>query len=78
MKKAKRGKGDADMRAEYDFSKGERGKHAIDYARMKNLVILAPDVLPYFPDSESVNEALRALVKIARQRRKKTAKKAAG
>ena len=39
---------------------------------------MTTDVLPFFPDSESVNEALRALVKIARQSRKKTAKKAAG
>ena len=64
---------DFDMRPEYDFSKGERGKYAKHYARAKNLVILAPDVLPYFPDSESVNKALRALVKLARKRVKKTA-----
>ena len=30
-----------------------------------NIVALAPDVAAVFPDSEAVNEALRALVKIA-------------
>jgi hypothetical protein len=31
-------------------------------------VILAPDVAEFFPDSESVNEALRVLAKLIRQR----------
>ena len=45
----------------YDFSKGVRGKHAERYAEGTNLVLLAPDVAEVFPDSASVNEALRAL-----------------
>jgi hypothetical protein len=48
-----------------DFSKGVRGKH---YARMQqgtNVVLIAPDLLDIFPDSEAVNEALRGLKKIA-------------
>ena len=48
-----------------DFSKGVRGKH---FDRMKqgtNIVLIAPDLLDTFPDSESVNEALRSLKKIA-------------
>jgi hypothetical protein len=48
-----------------DFSKGVRGKH---YARMQegtNVVLLAPDLLDTFPDSDSVNEALRGLKKIS-------------
>jgi hypothetical protein len=48
-----------------DFSKGVRGKH---YSRMQqgtNIVLLAPDLLDTFPDSDSVNEALRSLKKIA-------------
>ncbi len=53
------------MRAEYDFSKGERGKYAKRYAEATNVIALAPDVAAVFPDSEAVNEALRALVKIA-------------
>ena len=30
-----------------------------------NIVLIAPDLLDTFPDSESVNEALRGLKKIA-------------
>jgi len=30
-----------------------------------NLILLAPDLLDTFPDSEAVNEALRSLKKIA-------------
>ena len=66
------------MRAEYDFSKGVRGKH---HEAMKNgyttiihksdgsteitetrPIFLAPDVQAYFPDTESVNQALRGLI----------------
>ena len=37
--------GDLDtMRAEYDFSKGVRGKHAAKYAEGTNVVVLEPDV----------------------------------
>jgi len=52
-------------RPNLDFSKGVRGKY---YDRMKagtNIVLIAPDLLDTFPDSESVNEALRGLKKIA-------------
>jgi hypothetical protein len=59
------------MLDEYDFSKGVRGKYAQRYAAGTNVVVLAPDVAAVFPDSESVNEALRALVKIARKSGKK-------
>jgi hypothetical protein len=48
-----------------DFSKGVRGKY---YDRMQagtNIVLIAPDLLDTFPDSASVNEALRSLKKIA-------------
>jgi hypothetical protein len=43
------------------------------YATGGHAVILAPDVAEFFPDSESVNEALRALIKIIRQELKKVA-----
>ena len=55
---------DDDMLPHYDFRGGVRGKYARDYARSENLRILAPDLLDVFPDSESVNEALRTLVRI--------------
>jgi hypothetical protein len=67
MKKAPKNKRDPDMLDEYDFSKGVRGKYAKRYAEGTNVVVLAPDVAAAFPDSESVNEALRALLRIARK-----------
>lgn len=75
---------EAEMRAEYDFSGGVRGKYA---GRIKEqgytirvyaddgtytertvlgekVIVLDPDVWAYFPDSEAVNKALRALIAI--------------
>jgi len=71
MKKAVKARRDPDMLDEYDFSKGVRGKYAKRYAEGTNIVVLSPDVAEVFHDSESVNEALRVLVKIARQKTKK-------
>ena len=59
--------GDDDLVNEYDFSNGVRGKYAARYAAGSNIVVLSPDVAEVFRDSQSVNEALRALIKIARQ-----------
>ena len=53
------------MRPEYDFTKGVRGKYAKRYAKGSNLVLLDPDLAKLFPDSKSVNEALRALADVA-------------
>ena len=58
-----------DMRPEYDFSNGVRGKYAQRYAPAPNVVVLDPDVAEIFPDSRSVNDALRALAEIVRRRR---------
>jgi hypothetical protein len=55
------------MRDEYDFTKGVRGKHAYIREGRTNLVLLDPDVVDLFPDSTSVNVALRLLAKLARQ-----------
>jgi hypothetical protein len=57
------------MRPEYDFSDGVRGKYAQRYAAVPNVVVLDPDVAEVFPDSRSVNDALRALAEIVRRRR---------
>ena len=38
-----------EMRAEYDFSGGVRGKYAERYARGTNVVLLDPDVAEVFP-----------------------------
>jgi hypothetical protein len=52
-----------EMREEYDFSQGVRGKYAHRFAEGSNVVVLEPDVAARFPDSKAVNEALRELVK---------------
>ena len=72
MKKAPSKKRGPEMRDGYDFSNGVRGKYARRYAEGTNVVALDRDVALFFPDSESVNEALRALVKIARRNGKTT------
>jgi hypothetical protein len=59
-----------EMRKEYkreDLGKGIRGKHFEEYKKGTNLVLLSPDVAAAFPDDASVNDALRSLMKIARQ-----------
>jgi hypothetical protein len=71
MKKAAKRKTDPDILDEYDFSPGTRGKYAKRYAEGTNVVVLAPDVAAMFPDAQSVNDALRALVQIARRNGKK-------
>ena len=59
------------MLPEYDFSKGTRGKHAKIFAEGTNIIVLAPDVMKIFPNSNSVNETLRAIAKIAKRSHKK-------
>ena len=58
---------DAEMRDEYDFKGGRRGVYAERYTEGTNLIALSPDVAAVFPDSESVNNALRTLVRAARR-----------
>ena len=55
-----------DMKPEYDFSGGVRGKYYEAYMQSSNVVILDPDVAEIFRDSVSVNEALRLFAKIAK------------
>jgi len=58
--------GDKDeMRSEYDLRGGVRGKYYKEYMKGTNVVLLDPDVAAVFPDSESVNQALRVLIKAA-------------
>ncbi len=52
------------MLSEYDFSKGTRGKYAKRYHQKVNVAVLAPDVAEHFPNSESVNQALRSVVAV--------------
>lgn len=51
-------------RPSLDFSKGVRGKYFNQLQKGTNLVILDPALMPYFPDSASVNKALRAFLDI--------------
>lgn len=57
------------MQPEYDFSKAVRGVTAARYAQGANVVVIPPDVLDVFPDSETVAEALRALAPVIRHQR---------
>ena len=59
---------DDELRPEYDetsLTDGVRGKYAQRYAAGTNLVRLAPDVAAVFPSEESVNEALRLVIRMA-------------
>ena len=62
-----------EMRAEYDFSGGVRGKYAKQYAEGTNVVVLEPDIAREFPTTESVNEALRSLLPVISSHRKAVA-----
>lgn len=55
------------MLEEYDFSGGIRGKYTKRYAEGTNVVIIDPDIIEYFPDNESVNNALRGLATIIKK-----------
>jgi hypothetical protein len=56
-----------ETRPEYDFSGGVRGKYVDRYRKGTNVVLLDPEVAAAFPDSTSVNDALRALLAIAKR-----------
>jgi hypothetical protein len=58
-----------EMREEYDFSGGVRGKYAARFAEGTNLVLLAPDVAAVFPNATAVNKALREVIKSRSKRR---------
>lgn len=58
VSKPKRAVARDEMRDEYDFSDGVRGKYAARFAEGTNLVLLAPDVAAVFPTATAVNRAL--------------------
>ncbi len=58
-----------DRRPEYDLSKltrGVRGKYYERATAGTTLVLLERDVAEAFPDGQTVNQALRALIKVAK------------
>jgi len=82
MKRNEKSRKIDEMRNEYDFSGGVRGKHFRAYRQGHTVeinksdgsvevhyftqedgaVMLDPDIKKHFPDSESVNKALRSLI----------------
>lgn len=62
MGTSKRRRAEDDMRAEYDFSGGVRGKYVARVGRGTNVVILDPDVARVFKTTEAVNTALRSQI----------------
>jgi len=59
-----------DIRSEYDFSGGQRGKYSASFGKDTNVLILDPDLLDVFPDAESAGKALRALAELIRAQRR--------
>ncbi|MBM4053910.1 MAG: hypothetical protein FJ264_04380 [Planctomycetes bacterium] len=66
----KRTRKDSDMLEEYDFSKGIRGKYTKRYEEGTNVVVIDPDVAKFFPDHDSVNQALRSIAKIIKRQKR--------
>lgn len=69
MKEESAHKGSNGLREEYDLSRLEAGVRGKYYSRASvatNLVLIEPDLARLFPDSESVNRALRMLAQTAR------------
>ena len=56
-----------DLQPEYDFTGAVRGKHFEAFAQANNVVLLDSDVAEVFKDSAAVNEALRLLLRLARE-----------
>jgi L433K/L422K family protein len=69
MKKVDSQAADDDIRPEYDFSGAVRGKYYERFRQGSNVVLLEPDVSAAFPNSASVNQALRTLMPVARKGR---------
>lgn len=68
MKKASAKKNSDDLRPEYDLSTlkgGVRGKYYRKATAGTNLVLIEPELTNVFPDTESVNRALRLLADTA-------------
>jgi uncharacterized DUF497 family protein len=68
MKKAPAKRTNDELRAEYDLSQlkgGVRGKYYRQATAGTNLVLVEPELAEVFPDTKSVNRALRLLVDTA-------------
>ena len=58
-----------DLRPEYDLKALRVRKLGPERKRFGQIVRLEPDVADVFPDAEAVNQALRFLIRVARQNR---------
>jgi hypothetical protein len=59
-----------ELRREYDLPNlkgGVRGNYVARFREGTNLVLLSPDVAKHFPDEQSVNTALRTLIRVAKK-----------
>jgi len=68
MKRKLSGKVDDELRPEYDLTQlkgGVRGKYHKRALAGTNLVLIQPDLAEAFPDTDSVNRALRILLDAA-------------
>jgi hypothetical protein len=92
MSKQSKATPDDEMKPEYDFSSGTRGKHhredqrghtvkirktdgttVVQHFKLEEgAVMLAPDVREFFPDADTVNQALRTLIGLIPQKRGRT------
>ena len=52
-----------EMRSEYDFSGGVRGKYYKRYVESSNVVVLDADVHKRFKNAAAVNKALRSIIR---------------
>jgi hypothetical protein len=57
---------DDEILPEYSLKGGVRGKYAGRYAEGTNVLLLDRDMAEMFPDSESVNQALREFAETRR------------
>lgn len=55
---------DDSLDSDIDFSNIRPNPFARDYGRNRNLRVLSPDLLAVFPDSDAVDEALRAYIRL--------------
>ncbi len=51
-----------EMKKEYDFSGGGRGRYANRFAGAARVAVISPELARFFPDSDSVHAALSGLV----------------
>lgn len=64
-----------EMRPEYDFRGGVRGKYTARLRGGSNVVVLDPDVAAAFGSPEAVNRALRALADLIREQSRRRSRR---